>query len=137
MTTWEDLDEEQENTESQGEEEIITNLYFMDDIVSDEETKVNDFEHELTFENLQKAYDKLLDDSKSLASHYASLKKDFQKLFLEVEKLKIEKEMVGHEKEILQNDNILLQKDVTALKAEVSEICSKLLMRLQQVYRIV
>ena len=46
-------------------------------IVSYEKTEVNDYESELTFENLQKAYDELLDDSKSLASHYASLKKYF------------------------------------------------------------
>ena len=51
----------------------------MADIVLDEENEVNDFEPELSFENLQKAYDELLDDSKSLTSHYASLKKDFRK----------------------------------------------------------
>ena len=37
MATWEDLDEEQENAESQGEEEIIANLCFMADVVSDSE----------------------------------------------------------------------------------------------------
>ena len=52
----------------------------MVDIPSEEETEVSDFEPELTFENLQKAYDELLDDSQSLASHYASLKKNFRKL---------------------------------------------------------
>ena len=49
----------------------------MADIVSEEETEVNDSKPELTFENLQKAYDELLGDSKSIASHYAYLKKDF------------------------------------------------------------
>ena len=125
MTTWEDLDEKQENTESQSEEEIIANLCFMANIISDEETEVHDSEPNLTFENLQKAYDELLDDFKSLTSHYASLKKDFRKLSLEFEKLKIEKETIGHKKERLQNDNILLRKDVIALKIEVSETRSK------------
>ena len=37
MATWEDLDEEQENAESQGEEEIIANLCFMANIISEEE----------------------------------------------------------------------------------------------------
>ena len=85
MATWEDLDEEQENTESQSEEDIVANLYFMADIVSEEETEVNDSDPALTFEILQNAYDELLDDSKSLASHYASLKKDFLKLSLDFE----------------------------------------------------
>ena len=113
IATWEDLDEEQENAESQSEEEIVANLCFMANIIPDE-----DYEPELTFENLRKAYDELLDDSKSLISHYASLKKDFQKLSLEFEKLKIEKEKVGHEKVKLQNDNILFQKDAIALKVK-------------------
>ena len=51
----------------------------MADIALDEETEVHDSKPKLTFENLQKAYDELLDDSKSLASHYASLKKEFSK----------------------------------------------------------
>ena len=125
MATWEDLDEEQENAESQSEEEIIANLCFMVDIVSDEEIDVYDSEPKLTFENLQKAYDELLDNSKSLSSHYGSLKNDFHKLSLDFKKLKIEKEKVGYENDKLQNDNVLLQKDVTALKIEVSETHSK------------
>ena len=72
--TWEDLDEEQENAESQSEKEIVTKLCFMVDIVSKEEIKVSDYELEPSFENLQKSYDDLLDDSQLLASHYASLK---------------------------------------------------------------
>ena len=55
----------------------MANLYFMVDIISKEETEVSGFEPKLTFENLQKAYDEFLDDSQSLASHYASLKKNF------------------------------------------------------------
>ena len=47
MATWEDLDEEQENVESQGEEGIIANLYFMADIISEKETEVSDFDLEL------------------------------------------------------------------------------------------
>ena len=42
----------------------------MANIIFEEETEVLDFEPELTFENLQKAYDELLDDSQLLASHY-------------------------------------------------------------------
>ena len=48
----EDLDEEQENIESQIEEEIIANLWFITDIVSEDETKVFDSELESSFENL-------------------------------------------------------------------------------------
>ena len=40
MGTWEVLVEEQEGAKSHKEEEIISNLYFMADIVFDEETKV-------------------------------------------------------------------------------------------------
>ena len=76
----------------------MANLYFMADIISKKETKVSDSEPELTFENLQKAYDELLDDSQSLTSHYASLKKNFQKLSLEFENLKNDNEKLGHEK---------------------------------------
>ena len=86
MATWEDLDEEQENTESQSEEEIVANLCFMADIVLEEETKVSNSELESSLEKLQKSYDDLLDDSQLLASHYASLKKNFQKLSLDFEK---------------------------------------------------
>ena len=53
MAIQEDLDEEQENTESQEEEEIVANLYFMADIISEEETEVSDSEFEVTSENLQ------------------------------------------------------------------------------------
>ena len=52
MATWEDLDEEQENTESQEEEEIIANLCFIANIILEEETEVFDSEPKLTFENL-------------------------------------------------------------------------------------
>ena len=98
MATLNDLDEEQENIESQEEEEIMANLCFIANMISEEETEVSDSEPELTFENLQKAYDELLDDSQSLASHYAALKKNCQKLSLEFENLKNENEKVGHEK---------------------------------------
>ena len=56
VATWEDLDEEQEGTESQEEEEIVANLCFMADIVSDEETGVMDSELEPSYDDLQKAY---------------------------------------------------------------------------------
>ena len=63
MSIWENLDEEQENAESQGEEEIIVNLCFMANIISEEKIKASNSEVELKSENLQKAYDDLLDDS--------------------------------------------------------------------------
>ena len=43
MATWENLDEEQEDAKSQNEEEIVANLYFMADIVSEEETEVSNY----------------------------------------------------------------------------------------------
>ena len=91
------LDEEQEGAKSQEEEEIAVNLYFMADIVSDEETKVIETEPEpkLSYDDLQKAYDELLDDSQILASHYASLKKNFQKLSFKFENLKNENPKLG------------------------------------------
>ena len=67
----------------------------MADVVSEKETKVLDFEPKLLYGDLQKAYDELLDDSQTLASHYALLKKNFQKLSLEFENLKNEKEKLG------------------------------------------
>ena len=94
----------------------------MADIISEEETEVSDSEHESTSENLQKAYDELLDDSQLLASHYASLKKIFQKLSSDFEKLKNENEKLGHRKIELSKENSLLQKDVTVLKTKASEI---------------
>ena len=66
MAAWEDLDEEQEGIESQEEEEIVTNFYFVADIVSDEEIRVTDFEPERSYDDLQKAYDELLNDSQTL-----------------------------------------------------------------------
>ena len=60
----------------------------MADIVFEEENEVLDFEPELLYDDLMKAYDELLDDSQTLASHYASLKKNFQKWSLELENLK-------------------------------------------------
>ena len=57
-----------------------------------------DSEPELSWYDLMKAYDELLDDSQTIAFHYVSLKKNFQKLFLELENLKNEKEKLGHEK---------------------------------------
>ena len=63
MATWEELDEEQEHAKSQEEKEIVANLCFMADIVSDEETEVTKTELELSYDDLQKAYDELLDDS--------------------------------------------------------------------------
>ena len=41
----------------------------MADIVSDEETGVIYSESELSYDDLQKAYDELLDDSRILSSH--------------------------------------------------------------------
>ena len=52
MATQEDLDEEQENVESQDEEEIVANLYFIADIVSKKKTEVSDSELELASESL-------------------------------------------------------------------------------------
>ena len=63
MATWEDLDEEQEGAKSQKEEEIVTNLCFIANIVFDEEAEVTSPEPELSYEELQKAYDEPLDDS--------------------------------------------------------------------------
>ena len=63
------FDEEQEGAKSQEEEEIVANLCFMVDIVSNEETEL---EH--SYEELQKAYDELLYDSRMLSSHYTFLK---------------------------------------------------------------
>ena len=59
-------------------------------IVFEEKTEVLDFEPELSYDDIQKAYDELLDGSQTLTSHYASLKKIFQKLSLEFENLKNE-----------------------------------------------
>ena len=87
MATQEDLDEKPEGTESREKEEIVANLCFMVDIVSEEETEVLDFEPELSYDDLQKANNELLDDSQTLTSYYASLKKNFQKLYLEFENL--------------------------------------------------
>ena len=67
----------------------------MADIILEEETEVSDSKLESTSENLQKAYDVLLDDSQLLAYHYASSKKSFQKLALDFEKLKNENEKLG------------------------------------------
>ena len=39
IATWKDLDEEQEGAESQEKEEIVANLCFMANIVSDKETR--------------------------------------------------------------------------------------------------
>ena len=101
MATWEDLDEKQEGAESQKEEEIDANLYFIADIVSDEETKVIDSELELS-------YDGLLDDSQIFSSHYTFLKKSFQKFSLEFENLKSNKEKLRHEKDELLKENTFL-----------------------------
>ena len=62
-----------------------------------------------------------MDDSQTLASHYASLKKNFQKLSFEFEDLKNEKEKLGQEKSELLKENTLFHKDVTAIRTEVSE----------------
>ena len=50
----------------------------MVDIVSNEETEVIDSKSKFSYDDIQKAYDELLDDSQTLSSHYASLKKSFQ-----------------------------------------------------------
>ena len=114
MATWEDHGEKQEGAESQEEKEIVANIYFVADIVFDEETEVMDSEAKFS-------YDELLDDSQALISHYVSLKKIFQKLSLEFENLKTEKEKLHHEKIELLKETTLLEKDVSALKTEVSE----------------
>ena len=94
----EDLDKEQEGAESQEEGEIVANLYFMIDIVSNAETKVIEIGPKPSYDDLQKAYDELLDDSQTLASHYASLKKSFQNCPFEFENLKNQKKKLGQEK---------------------------------------
>ena len=94
MAPQEDLDEEQEGAESQEEEEIVANLCFMVDIVSDEKIKVTLPKLELSYKNLQKAYEELLDDSQTLFSHYASLKKNYQKLSLDFKNLEPKKKEV-------------------------------------------
>ena len=108
MATWEDLDEEQDGAESQEEEEIVANLCFMANVVSDEETEVIDSEPELSYDDFQRAYDELLDDSQILSSHYVSLKKSHQKLSFDFENFKTEKEKLRHEKDELLKENILL-----------------------------
>ena len=119
MATQKDLDEKQEGIESQEKEEIVANLCFMADIVFEEENEVLDSEPGHLYDDLQKAYDELLDDSQTLASYYALLKKNFQKLFLELENFTNEKEKLGQEISELLKENTLLQKDVTALRIEV------------------
>ena len=52
MATWENMEKEQESTESQEEEEIVANLCFIADIVSEEEIKISDSEPEISYENL-------------------------------------------------------------------------------------
>ena len=121
IATWEDLDEEQQGLESQ-EEEVVANLCFMANIVSKKEIKVLDSEPELSYNDLIKAYDELLDDSQMLASHYALLNKNFQKLSCEFEKLKDKNEKLGRINTELSKENSLLHKDVTVLKTKASEI---------------
>ena len=121
MATWEDLDEEQEGAESQEKEEIVVNLCFVIDIVSDEETEVLNYEPEPSYDDLQKAYDEPLDDSQILFSNYAFIKKTFQKLSLESKK-----EKLRHEKDELLKENHFLNKNVNVLKAEVSESAQKI-----------
>ena len=62
MATWEDLDKEQEGVESQ-EKEVVATLYFIADIISNEKIEVIYSERKLSYDDLQKAYDQLLDDS--------------------------------------------------------------------------
>ena len=62
-----------------------------------------------------------MDDSQTLSSHYASLKKNFQKLSFEFEDLKNEKEKLGQAKSELLKENTLFHKDVTAIRTEVSK----------------
>ena len=52
MAILEDLDKEQEATESHEEEDIVARLCFMVDIVSEEETKVLDSKSELSYDDL-------------------------------------------------------------------------------------
>ena len=97
----------------------------MADIVSNEETEITLPKPKISYEELQKAYDELLDNSQILSFHYASLKKSFQKLSPEVKNLKSEKEKLRHEKDMILNENNLLKKDVNAFKAEVFESAQK------------
>ena len=76
----------------------------MVDIVSNEETEVIDSKSKFSYDDIQKAYDELLDDSQTLSSHYASLKK----LSFEFENLKSEKKKLRHEKDELLKENTLL-----------------------------
>ena len=49
----------------------------MADIVSDKETKVMNFEPEPSYDDLQKAYDELMDDSQMLSSYYSKVFKNY------------------------------------------------------------
>ena len=80
----------------------------MANIISDEETEVMDSEPEPSYDDLQKAYNELLDDSQMVSSHYFSLKNSFQKLFIEFENLMTKKEKLKHEKYTLLKEKSLL-----------------------------
>ena len=123
MATLEDLEEEQENAESQGEEEIVANLCFIAYIVFEEETKVTLPNPKFSYHELQKAYDELLDDFQTLSSHCASLEKSFQKLSFDLKNLESEKEKL--KKDELLKENNLLKKDISALKIETFESAQK------------
>ena len=68
MATWEDLDEEQEGAESQEEKEIVANLCFIADIVSNKEIEV-------TLPELELSYEELLDGSQTLCIFEEKLSK--------------------------------------------------------------
>ena len=80
----------------------------MIDIIFEEKIEVLDSEPELSYDDFQKPYDELLDDSQRLACHYALLKKNFQKLTLEFENLKNEKEKLAQEKFELLKENTVI-----------------------------
>ena len=84
-----------------------------------------------------KAYDELLDDSQTIASHYVSLNKNFQKLFLELENLKNEKEKLGHEKTKLLKEYTFFQNDVNPLKTEASKASKNISFDISELQRTI
>ena len=79
MATQQDFDEKQEVEDNQEEEIEVANPYFMANISSDDEdTKVEIFEPQLSYDELSNAYDELLNDSRSMSSQYAMLKRSFK-----------------------------------------------------------
>lgn len=65
MATWEDLEQDVGDRENETE---VVNLCFMANIEVDEETMVEVSELELSYDELLKAYNKLLNDSHTLST---------------------------------------------------------------------